>query len=62
MDTEERSASWRNWAGTQLCAQVSMERPRTEVELWRTVREAAVAGGRVKAAGAGHSVTGIYDD
>ena len=51
-------ASWRNWAGNQQCAPLSIERPRSEAELVDTVRRAAAAGERVKVAGAGHSFTG----
>lgn len=50
---------WQNWAGNQQCAPRSIERPRTEDELVRIVREAAAAGERVKVVGAGHSFTGI---
>lgn len=55
----ERRASWRNWAGNQQCAPVRIERPRSEADLVRIVREAAAAGERVKVVGAGHSFTGI---
>jgi L-gulonolactone oxidase len=50
---------WKNWAGNQQCAPVAIERPSTEEELVRIVREAAAAGQRVKAFGAGHSFTAI---
>jgi L-gulonolactone oxidase len=59
MAADERRASWRNWAGTQRCAPVSIERPRTEDDLRSIVRDAAAAGRHVKAVGAGHSFTGI---
>jgi L-gulonolactone oxidase len=51
--------SWKNWAGSQQCAPARIERPRTEEELVRVVREAAAAGERVKVVGAGHSFTGV---
>jgi FAD-linked oxidoreductase len=50
---------WKNWAGNQQCAPQRIERPRSEEELTRIVRDAAAAGRRVKVAGAGHSFTGI---
>jgi L-gulonolactone oxidase len=53
------SATWRNWLGNQRCAPARIERPRSEDELVRIVREAASAGQRVKVFGAGHSFTGI---
>jgi L-gulonolactone oxidase len=50
---------WRNWAGNQASAPSAIERPRSEARLVEIVREAAAAGRRVKAVGAGHSFTGI---
>ncbi len=52
-------SSWRNWAGNQQCAPERIDRPSSEAELSRIVREAAAAGQRVKVAGSGHSFTGI---
>jgi L-gulono-1,4-lactone dehydrogenase len=46
---------WRNWAGDQVCAPDSIERPGSEEELARIVVRAR----RVKVAGAGHSFTDI---
>ena len=51
--------SWQNWLGNQRCAPARIERPRSESDLVRIVREAADAGRRVKVVGAGHSFTGI---
>lgn len=51
--------SWKNWAGNQTCAPAAIERPRTEDDIIRIVREAASAGQRVKVFGAGHSFTAI---
>jgi L-gulonolactone oxidase len=53
------SATWRNWAGNQQCAPARIERPASEEELARIVRDAAAEGRRVKVAGSGHSFTGI---
>jgi len=53
------SASWKNWLGNQRCAPARIDRPRSEDDLVRIVREAGSAGRRVKVFGAGHSFTGI---
>src|SRR6185312_8713906 len=50
---------WRNWAGDQQCVPAAVERPRNLDELRRIVERAGVAGGRVRAAGSGHSFTDI---
>ncbi len=50
---------WRNWARNQQCAPQRIERPATEDDLVRVVKDAAAAGERVKVVGAGHSFTGI---
>jgi L-gulonolactone oxidase len=50
---------WRNWAGNQASAPLSVERPATEERLVEIVKEAAAGGRRVKAVGAGHSFTAI---
>jgi L-gulono-1,4-lactone dehydrogenase len=49
--------TWKNWAGNQQCAPVSVEHPSSEDELAAVVKRAAAAGRRVKAVGAGHSFT-----
>ena len=46
---------WRNWAGTQACVPVAIERPKSAREVAAAVRRAAEAGRVVRAAGAGHS-------
>ena len=46
---------WSNWAGEQVCAPERIERPASETELARVVREAE----RVRVAGSGHSFTDI---
>jgi FAD-linked oxidoreductase len=51
------SERWSNWAGEQICAPVSIERPSSEQELVAVVRRAAGDGLRVRAVGAGHSFT-----
>src|SRR3954452_23393685 len=50
---------WKNWAGNQVCAPFTQERPSTEAELVHIVKEAAARDRRVKVVGAGHSFTGI---
>ena len=50
---------WKNWAGNQQSAPISVERPGTEEELVGIVRRAAASGERVKAVGSGHSFTGV---
>jgi L-gulonolactone oxidase len=48
---------WSNWAGNQQCAPAAWERPDSEADLARVVKEAASEGRTVKAVGAGHSFT-----
>ena len=52
-------ASWSNWARNQSCAPAEVARPSTEAGLVDVVEQAAAAGRRVKAVGAGHSFTSI---
>jgi FAD-linked oxidoreductase len=52
-------ARWSNWARNQTCAPAEISRPATEAELAEVVKQAAAAGQRVKAIGAGHSFTSI---
>jgi L-gulonolactone oxidase len=51
------SERWSNWAGEQICAPASIERPSSERELVEIVRRAAGDGLRVRAVGSGHSFT-----
>jgi L-gulonolactone oxidase len=51
------SERWSNWAGEQICAPASIERPSSEQELVEIVRRAAGDGLRVRAVGSGHSFT-----
>src|SRR3954447_21582123 len=48
-------AMWSNWAGTQRCDPVAIERPKSAREVQSAVRRAIDAGRTVRAAGAGHS-------
>jgi L-gulono-1,4-lactone dehydrogenase len=50
---------WTNWAANQRCAPAAVERPSSEADIVRIVRDAANAGRRVKVVGAGHSFTAI---
>lgn len=50
---------WSNWAGNQVCAPFVQERPTSEADLVRIVKEASAHDRRVKVVGAGHSFTGI---
>jgi len=59
MSDRRSGISWRNWAGNQTCAPEAIERPRSEADIVRIVREAGDAGRRVKVFGAGHSFTAI---
>ncbi|HEY2999312.1 MAG TPA: D-arabinono-1,4-lactone oxidase [Acidimicrobiales bacterium] len=52
-------AAWSNWARNQTCAPAEIRRPTSESELAQVVKQAAAAGQRVKAVGAGHSFTSI---
>ena len=51
--------SWTNWGRNQSCAPTEIRRPTSEAELADLVKQAAAAGLRVKAVGAGHSFTSI---
>jgi L-gulono-1,4-lactone dehydrogenase len=51
------SVTWSNWAGEQICAPQQLQRPPSEQELQETVAQAAAAGLKVRAVGAGHSFT-----
>ncbi|MFI5045089.1 MAG: D-arabinono-1,4-lactone oxidase [Acidimicrobiales bacterium] len=53
-----RTPVWSNWAGNQRSL-AAVRSPTTEAELRRIVVEAAEAGHRVKAVGAGHSFTDV---
>ena len=50
---------WRNWAGDQSCDPARIERPASVAEVERLVAAAASDGGRIRAAGSGHSFTDI---
>lgn len=52
---------WRNWAGNQRSVVASVACPAGVAELIRVVGDAAAAGQRVKAVGAGHSFSAIAD-
>jgi L-gulonolactone oxidase len=52
-------ATWSNWARNQTCAPAEIAHPGSEAELADLVKQAAAAGRRVKAVGAGHSFTSI---
>jgi FAD-linked oxidoreductase len=52
-------ALWRNWARTESVRPIRVERPATPGAVQRAVRAAAGSGLPIKAAGAGHSFTGI---
>jgi FAD-linked oxidoreductase len=54
-----RAGSWRNWAGNQSAADVTVVHPGSVDEIAAEVTTAAVAGRRVKPIGSGHSFTGI---
>ena len=51
--------SWRNWAGNQRAAGLTVLAPRDPGEVAAAVRTAAAAGRRVTALGSGHSFSGI---
>ncbi|MGX6449132.1 D-arabinono-1,4-lactone oxidase [Patulibacter sp. S7RM1-6] len=51
--------TWRNWSGEQTCRPVRVVRPRSAQEVADVVRRAAADGLPVKAAGSGHSFTGV---
>jgi L-gulono-1,4-lactone dehydrogenase len=53
------SREWRNWAREQRCRPAALERPRSREELAEAVARAAASGQPVRAAGSGHSFTGI---
>lgn len=50
---------WRNWAGNQECLPSQVHEPASEDELAAIVKQAALAGERVKMVGSGHSFTGV---
>ena len=50
---------WANWAGTQRCDPVAIERPGSAREVEAAVRRAIEAGRTVRAAGAGHSFSAV---
>jgi L-gulonolactone oxidase len=52
-------ALWTNWGGTASCRPAEVEHPTSEEEIFAALKRAAVAGERVKVAGAGHSFTDI---
>jgi L-gulono-1,4-lactone dehydrogenase len=52
-------ATWRNWAGNQVCAPAEILTPGSEDELVALVRAAGEREQRVKVVGAGHSFTPI---
>ncbi|RWZ64651.1 FAD-binding protein [Labedella populi] len=52
-------AVWRNWARTETARPIRVERPSSAGAVQRAVRAAAASGLPIKAAGAGHSFTGI---
>ncbi|RWZ49627.1 FAD-binding protein [Labedella phragmitis] len=52
-------AAWRNWARTETARPIRVERPSSAGAVQRAVRAAAASGLPLKAAGAGHSFTGI---
>ena len=54
-----RKPVWSNWAGNQSCSPAAINRPTTEHDLVRVVKEAAAAERRVKVVGSGHSFTDI---
>ncbi|GII97678.1 L-gulonolactone oxidase [Sediminihabitans luteus] len=58
MTTQHADTPWTNWARTETARPARRATPRDEAELATAVREAAGAGLRVRAVGAGHSFTG----
>jgi L-gulono-1,4-lactone dehydrogenase len=50
-------AGWVNWAGTQRCDPVAIERPGSRREVAAAIGRAAAAGRNVRAVGSGHSFT-----
>ena len=52
-----RTATFRNWAGNQVCVPEEILRPGSPTEVAAVVRRAAEGGLPVKAAGSGHSFT-----
>ncbi len=51
--------TWRNWAGDQVCAPVSVHRPASRDELVDVVAHEAAAGRRVRVPGSGHSFSSV---
>ncbi|NLV79725.1 MAG: FAD-binding protein [Rhodococcus sp.] len=52
-------ATWRNWARTESASPQRFETPADTAELADVVQRSTAAGRRIKAAGAGHSFTGV---
>jgi FAD-linked oxidoreductase len=52
-------ASWRNWAGDQVCTPALVERPSSIEELSAAITRAASAGRRVRVVGSGHSFSDL---
>lgn len=53
------ATSWTNWVGNQSCAPAQVAAPASEDEVATLVRDAAMRGLGVRAAGAGHSFTPV---
>ncbi len=53
------SASWRNWAGDQVCVPTGVETPGSIADICDAIRRAAAGGHRVRVAGSGHSFSDI---
>jgi len=51
------SATWRNWAGDQVCTPIERRRPSDREELAEVVGAATAAGRKVSVAASGHSFT-----
>ncbi|HEX3509794.1 MAG TPA: D-arabinono-1,4-lactone oxidase [Solirubrobacteraceae bacterium] len=58
-DPHPTAAGWRNWAGDQRCIPARVLHPASIEELSAAVAEAAAAGLRVRASGAGHSFSDV---
>jgi len=56
---DEQRRRWRNWSGEQRCRPLLIRRPRTREGLIADVVAATAQGRQVKAAGSGHSFTGV---
>src|SRR3546814_5685721 len=53
---------WRNWSGSVRCHPQQTLAPRTLDELQQTVARISAAGGRLRVAGAGHSVVPLVEN